>query len=178
MRVGKFLAAVVLSIIFMAGNYVSAHRAPNGDETLADMYAHPKNYIYFASASTGFSFFYYKPSVDVQQYNPPNYIIAARVITRHVSPGETIFDDSMIVKFRYDYNSRKMWAEVLDDNRNLTWKEIDPAKSQNYHDNNWVAAGEVLFYLAYNMSFFDNPVTEPAKKIASGNPQIFEPLEK
>ena len=173
MKVGKFLVAFVFSLIFMAGNYASAHRVPNGDEILADMYANPQNYIYFASASTGFSFYYYKPSLDVQQYSPPNYIIAARVIDRHVGPGESIWNDS-IIKFRYDYNSRKMWAETFDNNRNLIWKEIDPIKSQNYHDDNWVAAGEVLFYLAYNKSFFDKPVTEPAKSIVNGNPKTFK----
>lgn len=170
----KNLSLLVLLICFVfAGNCANAHKVSNGDEILSDMYANPSNYIYFASASTGFSFFYYKPSVDVQRYSPPSYIIAARVITRHVGPGEDIFNDS-VIKFRYDYSSRKMWKETFDDNRNLIWREIDPAKSKNYHDDNWIAAGEVLFYLAYNMSFFDKPVTEPAKRMRNGNPMTFK----
>ena len=88
-------------------------------------------------------------SVDVQKYEPPNYIIAIRRLMRHTGPGENIVGDS-IIRFKYNYDSRKMWIETLDeDGKNLIWKNIDPTKSRNYHDTNLVAAGEVLFYLAY-----------------------------
>lgn len=146
----------------MAGNCFAFGKVSNEQEILADMYANPRNYVCYGGASTGFSFYINKRSIDVQQYTPPNYIIAAREITHHLLPGENIVGDR-VMRFRYDYKLHKMWLETFDENNNLYWKEINPAKSKNYHDDNWVAAGEILFYLAYNISFYDEIKTQAAK---------------
>lgn len=171
---------LILTFMFMmiAANCFAFFKVDNEQAILEDMYSNPYNYIYYGAASTGFSFYYYKPSVDVQKYEPPNYIIAIRSLTRHTVPGENITSDR-IIRFKYNYDSRKMWIETRDeDSKNLIWKDVDPTKSKNYHDDNLVAAGEVLFYLAYKMSFFDKPVTKPAKDIVNGNPIIYKPYKK
>ena len=62
-----------------------------------------------------------------------------------------------------------MFIEEKDEHGNLTWRLIDPDKSKNYHDDNYVAAGEILFYLDYHMIFFDRVRTKAAEKVILEN---------
>ena len=135
-----------------------------------DMYVHPGNYIRYGGMSIGFSFLINKNSIDVQQYNPPNYIIAAREVTYHYDSfaeshngiGESA--STQIIRYSYDLKNRKMYKEVKDEKGSLFWKYLDPSQSKSYHDDNPIAAGELLCYLAYNMSFYDKPVTYSARE--------------
>ena len=136
----------------------------NDYAVLNDMYAHPGNYIRYGGASIGFSFLVNKNSIDVQQYNPPNYIIAAREVIHHYDSfaewhdgiGESVH--SRIIRYKYDYANRKMYVEQKDRNNNPYWEYVDPQKIKSYHDENPIAGGELLFYLAYGINFYDKPV--------------------
>ena len=162
MKNGKFLVVLSVAIILMIGNCFAFGRVVNEKAILDDMYANLGKYIQYGGYSTGYSILIDRTSIKSDKYAPPEYIISAREITHHCVPGENIVGD-IIIRYRYNYNSRQMWRETLDENQNLVWKNIDPTQSKSYHDDNLVAAGEILFYLAYNMSFFDTPVTERAK---------------
>lgn len=99
-----------------------------------------------------------KTSINVHVYNPPEYIISVRAITHYNGGSKENIEYETVYRYRYDYDSRKMYKEDKDDNGVVSWKLIDPAASKSYHDDNWVALGEIMFYLAYNMSFYDSPI--------------------
>lgn len=154
----KFLLTVILLLIAMTA--MAFPRVSNSDDILRDMYATPSKYIRYGGASTGLSFLIDRTSVNVHKYAPPQYIIAARKITHfnNGQHGEAIEADE-IIRYSYDYNTKKMYVEERDNNGNNTWRYINPAASKSYHDDNLISAGEILFYLAYNMSFYDNAAT-------------------
>lgn len=167
MKFGKFLVLLLVAVFFTAGNCFAFGKVANSDTILDDMYVNPSKYIKYGGASTGLSFLIDKTSVKSDKYAPPEYIITARTIT-HYNSGrndkyEQIEKDG-IVRYRYNYNSRQMWVETLDENNNLYWKEIDPAKSKNYHDDNWVSLGEILFFLNYDINFYGEIKSYIAKR--------------
>lgn len=166
-----FLTAMILLV---ATTVFAMRTLDNSDEILGELYENPSRYIRYGGASIGLSFYIDKESVNVHQYAPPKYIIAARKITHHNNGqgGEDIEGDS-VLRYFYDYDARKMYVESKDKNGILSWKLIDPSKSKSYHDDNWVAAGEIMFYLAYNMSFYDKPATKAAQNVINGNPAFF-----
>ena len=166
----KIFLVTMLSLLVLTASTASAGlRLPNSDEILAEMRANPSNFIQYGAASTGLSLFIAKNSLNVEHYSPPNYIISARRVV-HFNSGridiveEGISNDS-VIRYKYDYASRKMYMETLDENKNRIWKYLDPATRKTYHDDNFIAAGEYLFYFAYRMSFYDKPVTPAAQHL-------------
>lgn len=81
---------------------------------------------------------------------------------------EDIYEDS-ILRFAYNYTTRNMFVEKKDENGNIVWQYLDPSKADDYeyYQNGlqqMLSAGECAFYLAYNMSFYDQPVSYAFKK--------------
>ena len=162
----KIFLVTMLSLLVLTASTASAGlRLPNSDEILAEMRANPSNFIQYGAASTGLSLFIAKNSLNVEYYSAPNYVISARQVIRFSSGREQGIIRDSIIKYRYDYASRKMYMETLDENKNLIWKYLDPATRKTYHDDNFIAAGEYLFYFAYRMSFYDKPVTPAAQNL-------------
>ena len=154
------LTAIFIVTLMISATTAQAWRVEGEEAILADMYAHPENYICYGHASTGLSFLIARNSINVELYDPPNYIISARCI-KHFNSGkndksEGIFDAS-IIRYKYDYTEKKMYMERQDQNKNVSWEYLEPVNNKSYHYDNLVAAGEFLFYLAYNMSFYDKP---------------------
>ena len=117
----KFFITLML-LLFMSATVSALGRLANSDEILAEMYANPSNFIRYGGASIGMSFLIVKNSLNVELYAPPNYIISARKIT-HFNSGmndkyEAIEDDS-VIRYKYDYATRKMYMERQDKNKNL-----------------------------------------------------------
>ena len=148
-----------LTMLMFTTSVFALPRLANSDEILADMYANPGKYIRYGGASIGLSFFVDKTSVNVHKYNPPEYIIAAKVLTHYNNgQGKEVIEHETTYRYLYDYKNRKMYMEHQNKNGFTEWKLVDHAASKTYHDDNWVALGEVMFYLSYNMSFYDKPV--------------------
>lgn len=126
------------------------------------------NYIYYGGAGTGISFFLDKTSINVNKYEPPVYIIA--FINMSYSAGfpkggtpESVSPKT--VWYKYNYDSRKMYLGRQNVDGILSWEYIDPQEvNLNSTLNSVVTGGELAFYLAYNMSFYDKPVTFLTKK--------------
>ena len=81
---------------------------------------------------------------------------------------EKIVDDT-VLRFAYDYKTRNMFVEKKDENGNIVWQYLDPSKADDYeyyHNGlqQMLSAGECAFYLAYNMSFYDQPVSYAFRK--------------
>ncbi|MBR1421157.1 MAG: hypothetical protein IJ575_08935 [Selenomonadaceae bacterium] len=136
--------------------------ATDSDVLLADMYAHPENYIYYHSMGLGTglraSDYINRNSIDVQEYDPPNYIIAFNRIMQDVNANLGTIRESArdrITRYSYDLDSKKMYIEKCEDGV-CHWEYLDPAQ-MNYSRfiEGDIAGGELAFYLAYHQSFYD-----------------------
>ena len=140
---------------------------------LEDMKKNPSNYIFFGGVGTGVSVYIDRRSLDVQQYSPPNYIISFKKIFYSVQPdlekklgNYKITTSYAIDRYKYNFNERKMYVEYLYRNGKLDthWEYIEPTKSGTSGQRSIVSGGEIIFYLAYNMSFYNEPISELLKE--------------
>ena len=126
------------------------------------------NYIYYGGGGTGISFFMDKSSLVVNKYEPPIYIIAFISIdysTGFPKGGVPESVRSKTMWYKYDYDLRKMYLGKPNADGTFSGEYINP-KDVNINSaiNAMVTGGEIAFYLAYNMSFYDEPVTFLTKK--------------
>ena len=91
-----------------------------------------------------------RSSLNVQQYAPPEYTIAVNVCTvPNADQGNTAISKVSTMRFFYNYNARSMFID-----RNGSWRHLNPNGS-------WaetgitMPAGEIAFYLAYHMRFYN-----------------------
>ncbi len=175
MKVGKFLVAFVFSLIFMARNCFAF--GESDPIALQDLNNNPSNYVVCGGASIGVVFYVYKNSIDVQNYSPPNYQIAFKMLnySSNGMKGEYFRERAyyMDKKYKYDYNERKIYIERQDENGNLYWQFIDPKIIGTFegYKQGWdkdMAAGEIAFYIIYGRSFFDSPVSKSAEAYING----------
>ena len=166
----KFIALAVMLCAVMISSSVTAERLQESTREYAtlgvkrdhnlfvDMYDNPTRYIAFGGVGTGVSVFIDRDSIDVQKYEPPIYIIAFRKIYFSVQPSGAAAG-SRIERYMYNYDERKMYQEFLyrDGNYAPHWELIDPKRDGTSGARSLIAAGEILFCLAYNMSFYDKP---------------------
>ena len=166
----KFLSALMVAASFLlAGTCAAADE--NNPALVEDLKQNPANYIVCGGASTsGGTYYVDKNSLNVLKYAPPDYIIAVNLVYRE-KIGETAPETARYVstQFSYDFDDKRIYVKRMDRNGAAYWIFIDPRKvGKNDGDKNgWskdMAASEIAFYLAYNMSFFDKPVSELAQK--------------
>lgn len=138
--------------------------------------ANPDRYIYYGGAGTGTGMYIDKESINVHQYNPPYYIIAFKTLSyfnngmygyRH---HESVSYRKNIERYFYNYDTKAMYREKYDANHQPYWEYVDPAlvntcESLGKHQE--IGMGEIAFYLAYNMGFYDSPVDYATKKYVS-----------
>lgn len=130
------------------------------------------NYIYCGHTGSGFAIFLDKTSINVHEYNPPYYTIAfirinwASTPPMYSSTGEVA--KPKVQRYHYDYDTRKIYKEDFDINNNAFWEYVDPVDySKTNGGRSILAEAELVFYLAYNMSFFDKPSSKAAEYINS-----------
>ena len=180
-----FLTLIVL-IMILINSVVSAEEI-DSDILVNDMYNNPKNYVYIGHISNaGDSIFVMKSSVDVQEYKPPKYIIKVRcaqfwargLVPLKFRPKDTA-NLSVGFRFMYDYNLKKIYVEERDKNNKINWRQLDEKKANGgllSMKSMEFTAAELAFYWAYNMSFFDEPVSDIAKQYIKKGNGTFESL--
>ena len=73
----------------------------------------------------------------------------------------------------YDYNTRKIYYESEKDK----WEYLDPKNADNGKFNSrTMASAELAFYWAYNVSFYDKPVSWIAQQYIEEGKGTFESL--
>ena len=172
----SILILVILSFTSIACANIHGKENP---AIFADMQNNPSKYIACGSIGMGLSYHLDKSSIRVDKYAPPIYIIAFRVIS-HKSPENYTYEEW--VRYYYDYTSRKIYREIYfkkssDDVGKPQWDYIDihllndkrMGSSNRAGLLSWIAEGEIAFYLAYDMSFFDNPITQVFKEYINKN---------
>lgn len=92
-----------------------------------------------------------RSSLSVQEYEPPQYIIAVNIVSvDQADAGNTSISNVRTYRFFYNYDSRKMYVDA---NGNSNWRYLDPQGA-------WaetgvkMPAGEIAFALAYNLKFY------------------------
>lgn len=139
-----------------------------------------KNYIQVGGSGTNNTNYIDRSSLNVHKYEPPYYIIAINNIPYAQGvPGRQdhfVWKGMSTYRYMYDYNTRKMYVELFDKNKQPYWQYLDT----NFYDRKryssaklfttpsamdaYFARGEIAFALAYNMSFYDKPLSGYAKK--------------
>ncbi len=160
MKPEKILSAIVLALFLTAGNCLA-------NDLTNEMHANPYNFIRYGAQNMDSVFYLDKSSLAVVRYEPPRYEIIIRNIVTGAATDE-------FLSYSYDYKSRRMYVKLADKHSGAkSWIYIDPKnlKGRSIYQQNWesyLAAGEIVFYMAYNMNFFDKPVTEAFKNYLHG----------
>lgn len=137
--------------------------ASNSSTILIDNLKNDPNYIYIGGVGSGYAILLDKTSINVHEYNPPHYTIAfIRIDYSNIpirEPIEAI--KSSVQIYHYDYDTRKIYSEGTNKKRYY----VDPIDlSKTNGGRSMLAEAELVFYLAYNMSFFDEPISPKAKE--------------
>ena len=179
----KIFNFILIGVIILASSTSFAFgRIENSNAILAEMRSNSNNFIRYGGQSIGISFFLAKNSISVVKYQPPQYIISIRNITHYTGANSEVIEGDDIIRYSYDYNNRKMYIELQDrETSNINWVYIDPKIIGTHagYKQNWdsyMAAGEIAFYLAYNMSFFDEPLTYVFKNYIQGKRTYYEKI--
>lgn len=168
----KYIIRLLLLFVMFVSISSITYAGVNGENdpaVLAAIYRNPTNYVRYGGQSTGVSYFIEKDSINVHKYAPPNYIISVMTVfyasNGMTSPGfmETARYRGD-VRYAYDYSQHTMYIERIDENGNSVWEYIDPSAYGSFESyksgrDAIIAAGEIAFYLAYNMSFYESPVS-------------------
>ena len=197
MKVGKFLVAFVFSLIFMAGNCFAGIIIKKYDidfkdierewdtnvitmqydsQLLEDLKNNPQNYIENGIYPDHIpeTFWIFKPSLEVQQYAPPKYIISINRVMYINEPYTAAYRIGNY-KFLYDYNEQKIYLEKMDSNHQPYWEYLEPKfVSRNIPLSKHLEAAELAFYFAYKQSFFKKPLYKSLKNyIKNGKLKTF-----
>ena len=157
----KKFFVLLLMIIFLPTICFAANLLSEEDvATFNDMHNNPSNYLAAGGIGTGLSVYINKNSIDVQQYAPPNYIIAFTRIIYSVLPdgrgSYRKFAQPHLFRYKYNIDEQKMYYYSERDSK---WEYIVPVASGP--SRSWTSMGEIVFYLAYNRSFYNEPVSVP-----------------
>ena len=172
----RFFVFILLAFIVLATSS-TVFALPHGENNPAifkDMKSNPSNYILTGAVGMGLIYYMDKSSIKVDKYAPPEYIIAFRLVTHKTPENYTCDADDRLTRYRYDYKSRRMYREIISrENGESRWEYIDPSVASNPNVKSatlkLIAEGELAFYLAYNMSFYDKPVTYVLKEYIAKN---------
>lgn len=171
MKLVKILTALMFAAIFLLPEKISA--GPSGDNdpaALADLRNKPAGYVACGTENTSYQID--RTSLNVLKYAPPEYIIAVNLVcySSNGLKGDGALEMARTLQrqYRYNYNERRMYVKRSVDSGAAYWTFIDPkiVGTLEGYKNDWdidMAAGEIAFYLAYGMSFFDKPVSKLAQ---------------
>ena len=111
------------------------------------------NYI-LCDGHMGGAYYVDRSSLVVEQYKPPVYIIAVNVVSvPDADKGKTKISNVKTYHFMYRYDQRNMYIPMEDPNSDLDWRYLKP--NGTYAETGVaMPAGEIAFYLAYNMRFY------------------------
>ena len=140
----KLIYLVMVIAAFMSVCFVSTVRA----EGYPDYLWGNKNFI-LCGAHMGDACYVDKSSLVVEEYNPPVYKLAVKVVNvPDADRGNVTPSSTHVCHIFYDWNERKMY-ELGHDGK---WRYIHPvgpmAKTGHYF------VGEMAFYIAYKMKFY------------------------
>lgn len=160
MKILNFLVAVITLLSFSAVT-PSAEAGPLSkiDYQLTEEYAtHPDHFFSGSGIGTGAIRKYKKSTLNVEQYNPPYYLISIDVVYLYYQ----IDTDSYVAhipsreRFYYNWETKKAYKEYpIPGTQEHKWEEI----TNNFRNEKGIAND--VFKLAYNMDFFSPAELKP-----------------
>lgn len=158
----KILGLMVCIFVMFSGNCF----ASTGSSVLINSLKNDPNYIYIGGVGSGFAILLDKTSINVHEYNPPYYTIAiVEIWWAYPNPEYGEMMKEKVHRYRYDYEKKKIYFEKYDINNNPYWEELNPKELLKLNSSQpLLVEAEMAFYLAYNMSFFDKPMSSKAKE--------------
>lgn len=109
-----------------------------------------RNYI-LCDGHMGVGFYVDRSSLNVQKYDPPQYIISIKVISvENADRGSTEMGRVQTKRFFYNYDLRQMYV-ARDGNED--WRYLNP-KGSWAETGVVMPAGEMAFALAYHLKFY------------------------
>lgn len=107
-----------------------------------------ENYI-LCDGHMGVGFYVDKSSLNVEEYNPPHYIIAIDVVSvQDADRGNTEIHKTTTRHYYYNWDERAIYLQTKDGE----WKYLDPQGSRASGASR-VKAGKIAFELAYGVEF-------------------------
>ena len=108
------------------------------------------NYI-LCDGQMGVGWYVDRSSLNVEKYDPPQYIISVDVVTvNDADRGNTDIRESKTFRFFYNSDLGQMY---IDQDGNDNWRYLDPNGSRAATGVS-MPAGEIAFALAYRMKFY------------------------
>ena len=184
---------IVALAVFMISSVSYARINGNDPAVLADMYKNPMHYVHIGADNFGMTYYLDRTSVNVQEYAPPNYIIACTKVYHHrtyvgnADEEQAGYTSERVNRYKYDYASRKMYVERYDSVGNPYWEYLAPLTDEQQRTMSGgaargyeraVAQGEIAFFVAYRISFYERPTTEVAKQFITHGRSCMMPLIK
>lgn len=170
----KSISLLLVGILIMYfSNIYAGIFGESRPEVLEDMYKNPSHYVRIGTENFGLSYYLDKTTINVHEYAPPNYIISFKTVYHHIDSRskkeDAGYSTENMTRYKYDYTTRKMYVEKFDSNQNSYWKYVDvsPLSSEQQrrmsgqdfrNRSREIAGGEIAFYLAYNIRFYDEPI--------------------
>ena len=130
----KFLSVLVFAIFILSMNFCSAN-----------YYDDSPDYVYITTGQQG-DYYFYLPSLSVQEYNPPHYQIAGHFIHYGGYDGKTL--TNIYITVRYNWHTKETFRL-----NNGYWKKSHTKSSDNaaHRERKFE---DVLFSAAYGMNFY------------------------
>lgn len=193
----KNLLGMLIALMVLMTSSVACARIYGNDDpaVLNDMYENPMHYIHIGSDNFGLSFYLDRTTVNVHEYDPPNYVIAFKNVYHLFTPDldQKVLKEYAgyaydgIRRYKYDYSSRKMYVEKYDSTGNPYWELLAPLSDEQQRKmiggeirgyERDIAQGEIAFFLAYGISFYEHPETDASENFIINGRSRMMPLLK
>lgn len=147
----KRLILILVGMVILAFSAVTSANYPT--------YLNGNRNLILCDGHMGVAWYVDRTSLNVQRYDPPQYIIAVNVVTASsaynneedfYNGGKGRITDVKTMRFFYNWNLREMYIDTTGKDG---WRFLPPMGS-------WAEtgvskpAGEIAFYLAYKMKFY------------------------
>lgn len=108
-----------------------------------------RNYV-LVDGTQGTAWYAVRNSLNVERYNPPNYIISINiVVVDNADRGNTKIRGSKIHRFYYDWEFKKAYIQADDGSLSM----LDP-NAKGFRRTAMADRAEIVFYLAYKKKFW------------------------
>ncbi len=146
----KMCIGLCAGFITLSGSGVQAY--VHNPLILAEIEERPANYYYGHGLGSGAFTFVDKTSVNVEVYEPPEYIITYDSIDcRYPIPNKKKLTSMKRVRLYFNYDKQEAYVEKMNRAGENEWKFITPSAP---HSMNYEA--DMVFGMAYNMHFYKN----------------------
>ena len=132
----NFLFAVIIALVVALSANCSAYD-----------YDHDPNYVFIVSGDVAFTYFY-TPSVEVQEYNPPHYQIAGQFVRVGLLDERV---EHFKVTMRYNWHTKEVFTRTIEGR----WEKAhvsDEADSVLARGN--ARTANAMFKAAYGINFY------------------------